>query len=159
MRLPAHIAKRQATAAMEIINNKLGIKAVIHTESYSKENDPHLSPGSGIVIWAISESGSVLGTDRLGEKGERAETVGEKAALHLVNEISTGKAIDSHLCDMLVPYLAIADGVSEVGVTEITSHLITNIWTIKKMLETKIELEGSIGESGVVRVHGHGLLS
>jgi len=159
VRLPAHIAKRQATSAMDIIKDNLGTEAVIQTESYPKDNDPHLSPGSGIVIWAISENGSVLGADRLGEKGERAETVGAKAALHLVNEISTGKAMDSHLCDMLVPYLAIASGVSEVGVTEITSHLVTNIWTVERMLGTRIELEGSIGESGVLRIYGQDLLS
>ena len=159
VRLPAHIAERQATSAMEVISDKLGIEAVIHTESYSQDNDPHFSPGSGIVLWAKSENSSVLGTDRLGEKGERAELVGAKAALHLVNEISTGKAVDSHLCDMLVPYLAIADGTSEIGVTEITSHLITNVWTIEKILGTRIEIEGDIGDSGVLRVFGQGLLS
>jgi RNA 3'-phosphate cyclase len=159
VRLPAHIAKRQAISASEIIKDNLGAEAVIQTESYSKNNDPHLSPGSGIVIWAISENGSVLGTDGLGEKGERAEAVGAKAALRLINEISTGKSMDSHLCDMLVPYLAIANGLSEVGVTEITSHLITNIWTVERILETKIELDGSIGESGILKVYGHELLS
>ncbi len=159
VRLPEHVATRQASLAIEVLHDKLGIKAAIHTESYPKSNDPHLSPGSGIVLWAISENSSVLGTDRLGEKRERAELVGTKAALQLVDEISTGKAIDSHLCDMLVPYLAVADGMSEIGVTKITSHLITNIWTIKKILGTRIEIEGDIGESGVVRVFGQGLLS
>jgi len=159
VRLPEHIAVRQAASAMEVLQDKLGIKAVIHTESYSKSNDPHLSPGSGIVLWAISEDSSVLGADRLGKRGEKAELVGTKAALHLVEEISTGKAIDSHLCDMLVPYLAIADSMSEVGLTEITSHLMTNVWTIQKILGTKIEIEGDIGASGVMRVFGQGLLS
>ncbi|MFW9960410.1 MAG: RNA 3'-terminal phosphate cyclase [Candidatus Thorarchaeota archaeon] len=159
VRLPEHIAARQAASAMEVLEDKLGIKAVIRTESYPKSNDPHLSPGSGIVLWAISEDSSVLGADRLGEKGEKAELVGTKAALHLVEEISTGKAIDSHLCDMLVPYLAIADRMSEVGLTEITSHLMTNVWTIQKILGTKIEIEGDIGGSGVMRVFGQGLLS
>jgi RNA 3'-phosphate cyclase len=159
VRLPEHIAQRQATSANEVLSERLGIEAIIQTESYSKDNDPHLGPGSGIVIWAISESGNVLGADRLGKKGERAEAVGAGAALHLVDEISTGKAMDSHLCDMLVPYLAIANGVSEIGVTEITSHLITNIWTIERMLGTRIELEGAIGDSGILKVFGHSLLS
>jgi RNA 3'-phosphate cyclase len=158
VRLPAHVAQRQASSAREILNDRLGIEAVIQTESYSKDNDPHLSPGSGIVIWALSEDGYVLGADQLGEKGERAETVGERAALHLINDISTGKAMDSHLCDMIVPYLAIANGMSEVGVTEITSHLITNIWTIERMLGTRIELEGTLGKPGILRVFGHSLL-
>lgn len=159
VRLPEHIAARQAASATDILQERLGIKAVIRTESYPKNNDPHLSPGSGIVIWAIAENSSVLGADGLGEKGERAELVGTKAALRLVDELSTGKAIDSHLCDMIVPYLAVAEGVSEVGVTEITSHLMTNVWTIKKILGTKIEIDGDIGDSGIMRVFGQGLLS
>ena len=159
VRLPAHIAQRQAVSAGDVIREKLGIEASIQIESYPKDNDPHHSPGSGIVIWATSERGAVLGADSLGEKGKSAEEVGSEAAWSLVKEISTGKAIDSHLCDMLVPYLAVARGVSEVGVTEITSHLVTNIWVLERILGTKTELEGTIGESGVLRVHGHELLS
>jgi RNA 3'-phosphate cyclase len=159
VRLPSHIAERQAVAARDVLRERLGIESSIQTESYPKASDPHLSPGSGIVLWAKSESGAVIGSDQLGEKGERAEIVGTKAAMHLVKELSAGKAIDSHLCDMLVPYLAIAEGLSEVGVTEITSHLVTNIWTIEKILGTRIELEGTIGESGVLRVFGQALLS
>jgi RNA 3'-terminal phosphate cyclase len=142
-----------------LIREKLGIEASIQIESYPKDNDPHHGPGSGIVIWATSETGAVLGADSLGERGERAEEVGSRAAQRLVEEISTGKAIDSHLCDMLVPYLAVASGLSKIGVTEITSHLVTNIWVLEKILGTRIELEGSVGESGVLRVHGHELLS
>ena len=159
VRLPAHIAQRQAVSAGDVIREELGIEAAIQIESYPKDNDPHHGPGSGIVIWATSECGAVLGADSLGEKGKSAEEVGSEAARRLVKEISTGKAIDSHLCDMLVPYLAIASGMSKVGVTEITSHLVTNIWVLERILGTRIELEGTIGEPGVLGVHGHELLS
>ncbi len=159
VRLPAHVAQRQAVSAGDVIRERLGIEASIQIESYPKDNDPHHGPGSGIVIWATSENGAVLGADSLGEKGERAEELGSRAAQRLVKEISTGKAIDSHLCDMVVPYLAVASGVSEVGVTELTSHLVTNIWVLERVLGTKIELEGAVGESGVLRVNGHELLS
>jgi RNA 3'-phosphate cyclase len=159
VRLPSHIAERQAMSARDIIVERLGIEPTIRTESYSKTNDPHLGPGSGIVLWARSESGAVIGSDWLGERGTRAEMVGGKAAVHLINEISTGMAVDSHLCDMIVPYLAIAQGVSEVGVTEITSHLMTNIWTIEKVLGTRVELEGTLGEPGLLRVYGQKLLT
>jgi RNA 3'-phosphate cyclase len=159
VRLPSHIAERQATSARDTIIDKLGIEPTIRTESYSKADDPHLGPGSGIVLWARSESGAVIGSDRLGERGERAEMVGAHAAMHLVNELSTGRAVDSHLCDMIVPYLAVAQGVSEVGVTEITSHLVTNIRTIEKILDTRIELDGTLGEPGLLRIYGEKLLT
>lgn len=157
VRLPGHIAERQAATAEDMILKHLNIKPDIVRESYRKEEDSHLGPGSGIVVWAESEHGLRVGADSLGERGKSAERVGESAALQLINEVSTGMAIDSHLSDMLIPYLAVAIGSSKIGVTEITSHLITNIWAVERFLGIKVELQGSIGESGTVSVKGEGL--
>ena len=154
VRLPSHVAERQASAAEQVIQEKLDFEVSIETESYSKNNDHHLGPGSGIVLWADGSNGTRLGADGLGERGERAERVGTKAAEQLVNEVSMGKAIDSHLGDMIVPYLAIADGESSIGISEVTSHLSTNLWTIKQILDTTMQLEGNIGESGILKVSG-----
>ena len=157
VRLPGHIAERQATTAKELILEHLGIESDIVRESYRKDDDPHLGPGSGIVIWAESEKGMRIGADALGERGKSAEHVGSDAVSQLVAEVKTGMATDSHLCDMLIPYLAIANGSSKIGVTQITSHLTTNIWAVEQILGTRIELQGKIGESGTVLVEGTGL--
>jgi len=154
VRLPAHVAERQASSAKEVIRKKLGFEASIVTESYSKNEDHHLGPGSGIVLWAEDKNGTRIGADRLGERGERAEIVGEKAAEHLVHEVSRGRAIDSHLADMIVPYLAVAKGESRIGISEVTSHLITNLWTIEQMLGSPMKLEGTIGELGLLKITG-----
>ncbi|MCK5389167.1 MAG: RNA 3'-terminal phosphate cyclase, partial [Candidatus Thorarchaeota archaeon] len=99
VRLPGHVADRQAVSAEEVIQNN-GIKVdEIKRESYPKGNDPHLGPGSGIVLWAESNTGIRIGSTNLGARGKRAEIVGEEAAEKLVIELNTGKAIDSHLCD------------------------------------------------------------
>ena len=157
VRLPGHIAERQAATAEEMILNSLNIKSDIVRESYRKDNDPHLGPGSGIVIWAESEKGFRLGADSLGDRGKSAESVGNDAASQLISEVSAGMAIDSHLCDMLIPYLAVAVGKSRIGVTSITSHLTTNIWAVENILGVTIELQGRIGEPGVIVVDGMGL--
>ncbi len=157
VRLPSHVAERQATAAEEMIRQHLETDPKITRESYQKNNDPHLGPGSGIVVWAESEHGVRMGADALGERGKSAESVGAEAASHLVTDFRTDMAIDSHLCDMLIPYLAVATGTSKIGVTRITSHLTTNIWTVKQILGTRIELQGKIGEPGIVLVEGMGL--
>lgn len=155
VRLPAHVAERQASSAEKIIYEKLDVEANIETEVYSKNDDRHLSPGSGIVLWADGSSGARLGSDQLGDRGIPAERVGTKAAEHLVHEISIGKAIDSHLADMIVPYLAVAKGESEIGISEITSHLTTNLWTVEKILGTPMNLEGTIGEPGFLKIVGN----
>jgi RNA 3'-terminal phosphate cyclase len=135
------------------------IRGISHCvrESYTKQEDKHLGAGSGIVIWADSVSGIRLGADNLGAKGKPAEDVGSECAGQLLKELSTGLAIDSHLCDMLIPYMALADGVSRIGVTEVTSHLQTNIWAAKKLLDVDVTLQGALGEPGTLVVGGTGL--
>lgn len=155
VRLPSHVAERQATSAKKVIRERLGIEVNIETESYSKKDDPHLGPGSGIVLWADDVNGTRLGADSLGDRGVRAEEVGIKAAKQLVSEVSAGKAIDSHLADMIVPYLAVAKGESKIGISEVTSHLTTNLWTIEQILGTSMNLEGTIGDSGLLKVTGN----
>ncbi len=157
VRLPPHVAERQANSAQERLLENGITDVLIERESYSKQEDRHLGAGSGIVIWAESVSGIRLGADNLGAKGKPAEEVGSECADQLLNEVSTGMAVDSHLCDMLIPYMALADGVSKIGVTKVTSHLKTNIWAAQKLLNAYFSLEGEIGTPGTLAVGGTGL--
>jgi RNA 3'-terminal phosphate cyclase len=56
---------------------------------------------------------------------------------------------------MIVPYLAVAKGESRIGISEVTSHLITNLWTIEQILGTSMNLEGTIGELGLLKITGN----
>ena len=159
VRLPSHVAERQALSAESILAEHDIETEQIVRESYPKNKDTHLGPGSGIVIWAESCDGIRLGADRLGERGKKAELVGAESAQHLLSELSTEMAIDSHLSDMLVPFLAIATGRSRIGVTKITSHLETNIWVVERILGLKMTLEGKIGSPGILTSEGIGLSS
>ncbi len=154
VRLPGHIAERQASSAEDLIQMRLGVEPEITRESYQKGDDPHLGPGSGIVIWVEDEHGVRLGADMLGERGKSAESVGNSAVSLLMEEVSSEMAVDSHLCDMLIPYIAIASGTSRIGVTKITSHLTTNIWTTEQILGTQLELQSESKKSGVLTVKG-----
>ncbi|MHA1903773.1 MAG: RNA 3'-terminal phosphate cyclase [Candidatus Thorarchaeota archaeon] len=154
VRLPAHVAERQASSAEEVLREKGSEIIDIKREYYPKNSDPHIGPGSGIVLWAESDNGMRVGSDSLGARGKRAEDVGSEAAYNLLSEISPDKAIDSHLSDMLVPYLALASGNSKIGITKVTSHLETNIWAARSILDVDMKLEGRIGESGLLTVKG-----
>ena len=154
VRLPAHVAERQASSAEKVLHEK-GVGVIdIKREYYPKNSDPHFGPGSGIVLWAESDSGVRVGSNNLGARGKRAEDVGSEAAYNLLSEISPDKAIDSHLSDMLVPYLALATGNSKIGISKVTSHLETNIWAARCILDVDMKLEGRIGESGLLTVKG-----
>lgn len=98
-----------------------------------------LSAGSGIVLWALFENNVVLGGDGLGERGKRAEIVGEDSAKNLIKEIDSKAAVDSHLEDNLIPYIALFGG--KIKVPEITNHTLTNIYVVEKFLGKCFEID------------------
>ena len=156
VRLPSHVASRQASSAKADLKDIKADIAILE-ESYPKGNDSHLGPGSGIVLWAESDTGFRLGADALGERGKSAEVVGREAAQQLKQELISGRPVDSHLCDMMIPFLALADGNSTIGVAKITSHLKTNLWVIKQMLKVESQLTGEFGAPGALEMKGIGL--
>jgi RNA 3'-terminal phosphate cyclase len=132
-------------------------KVDIKAESYPPTQDPHLGPGTGITLWAETEGGAILGASSLGKRGKPAEQVGQEAAESLIKQLQTGSAVDRHLTDQLIPYLALADGISEITSTELTSHALTNIMLVEQILDVKFEVEGEQGQAGRIRVKGRGL--
>jgi RNA 3'-terminal phosphate cyclase (ATP) len=131
VRLPKHVAERQARAAVEVIKKELGtIDVDVEIEWYPPQKDPHLGPGSGVTLYAVFEN-TILGSDALGAKGKRAEVVGEEAARKLLEDIKTGASLDRHMSDMIIPYLALADRESRIWGAKLTLHALTVFELIK----------------------------
>jgi RNA 3'-phosphate cyclase len=156
VRLPAHIATRMAHAASMALIKAGHAKVDIKAESYPPTQDQHLGPGTGITLWTETEGGAVLGASSLGERGKPAEQVGREAAQSLLKQLQTGRAVDRHLTDQLVPYLALAEGVSEITSAEITSHALTNVALVEQILGVKFEVEGGLKQPGRISVEGLG---
>ncbi|WP_069806684.1 RNA 3'-terminal phosphate cyclase [Vulcanisaeta thermophila] len=156
VRLPRHVAERQAKSAREHLI-KGGVKAPINIELeyYEQGNDPHLGPGSGIVLWAVSSRNLVKGGDALGERGKPAEAVGEEAAKKLLENLSVNMALDDHMGDMVIPYMALARGRSTIGVSRITLHTLTNIYIVERILGVKFNVKGEEGKPGIIEFPGH----
>ncbi len=121
----AEVADRQAKAAKRNLSS-LGVPVDIKTEYCDT-----FSPGSGITLFA-EFSKCRIGADTLGERGKRSEDVGKEAAEKLMSEIKSSAAVDKHLCDNLIPFLALIGG--RIKVSEITAHALTNIYTVEKFL-------------------------
>lgn len=139
----ANVAERQAESANKILKSKYNIPINIATEYQDT-----LSTGSGITLWAIfsknindiDENNPIrLGSDSLGERGKMAENVGAEAANDLIKEIESKAAVDRHLGDQILPFLALAGG--KIRVSEITSHCRTNIYTIEQFLGKVFEMD------------------
>ena len=159
VKLPRHVADRQAMTAEDVLR-KVGHSDVeIEVEWYEPEKDHHLGPGSGILLYAITGSGSILGADALGERGKPAERVGSEAAENLVGEIKSGMSVDKHLADMLIPYMAVAKGSSKISTSQMTLHTLTNIWVTELIAGVRFEVTGELGTPGIIQVEGIGLTS
>ena len=157
VKLPSHVAQRQATAAKEKLNTDGFTQVNIATETYSPNQDPHIAPGSGITLLAKFANGAIVGADSLGERGKPAEVVGTDGATKLVAELVSQAPVDRHMGDILIPYMAVAEGRSMIHVSEITLHTLTNIKIAEMVAGVKFEVEGELRHPGRITVNGIGL--
>jgi RNA 3'-terminal phosphate cyclase (ATP) len=112
------------------------------------------TPGQGTFIFLKSESeNSIAGFTSLGERGKRAEAVGEEAAIEFLKYYPTNSALDSHMSDQIVLYLSICREESIFTTSCITQHLMTNLWVIGLFHEFRYSVEGEIGKPGIVRIN------
>jgi RNA 3'-terminal phosphate cyclase (ATP)/RNA 3'-terminal phosphate cyclase (GTP) len=140
--IPEHVFSRlKKTVIKEFIDYEVELVSDV-SASYS--------PGVGLVLW----TDTLLAGSQLGERGVPAEKVAATAAQALKHELTAGASVDVHAADQLLPYFALADGVSVVTVRELSSHARTCIWLLEKFLGTKIHAE-NVGNA--VRLHVEGI--
>jgi len=144
-RLPKHVAERQKEQAFKRIQRKLKIDAEIHI----LDDVPSNGPGSFLFLLAEYEK-TLAGFSSLGSRGKPAEKVADEAIDSLIDYMESDGCVDSHLADQLVPFLALARGKSSFTTTQITEHLLTNLWVIQHFLEVKLLRRRERGEGGRV---------
>jgi len=141
--LPLSIAERQRDAALESLSAH-GLNAEV---SLCKGE----TFGQGTFAFLKSEAEACpAGFSSLGERGKKAETVGEEAARAFLDYYYAQSCLDHHLADQIVLYLAVAKEGSSFTTSRITNHLLTNLWVIRKFLGVGYHIEGEQGESGTV---------
>ncbi len=139
-RLPEHVIARQARRLKERLGESLSVAEV---------QAPAMNPGSFVFLW-----GPRAGFSALGARGKPAEKVAEEAAQEYERFRLSQAAIDRHLADQILLYLALADGLSTFVTEEITLHLLTNLWVIEQFLGPRFEMEGALGTPGKIICHG-----
>jgi RNA 3'-terminal phosphate cyclase (ATP) len=123
--LPISIAIRQKEA---LISHLQEFETDIKTSTVN-------TPGRGTFIFLKARYGdSLAGFSALGERGKRAEQVGEEAVREFFDYHSSGMTLDHHMADQIVLYLALADGESNFSTARITEHLKTNLHVIKSFM-------------------------
>jgi RNA 3'-phosphate cyclase len=140
----ARVAERQAHAAQQALAAQLKCPITIRSE-YADA----LSTGSGITLWAVFSKHKddidvadpvVLGADTLGEKGMPAEQAGKECAQKLIAAIQSGAAVDAHLADNLIPWMALYPP-GAIKAERITPHTLTNIEVVKRFIPAQFSVD------------------
>jgi RNA 3'-terminal phosphate cyclase (ATP) len=146
--LPAHVAQRQIAAALSILQ-----KSGVACNSYSASVEQSSSPGSSILVYAVSNFGPFIGGDAIGERGKRAEHVGTEAAEKFLVTYNSNAPVDEHLADMIVLPLCLANGKSRFVVNRASQHLNTNLYVTSKIVGCKYEI-GKADGNYMVTIEG-----
>jgi RNA 3'-phosphate cyclase len=131
------VAERQAKAAQNRLAQN-GYKADI--QIVNDQSNP-IQKGSSIALWAETDTGALVGADAIGELRKMAEDVGKEAAQTLLTELAAQPTVDEFLADMLIPYMALAEGKSAFLVQAVSEHIESNIWLMEKMLNSKFSIQ------------------
>jgi len=123
-RLPGHIAERQRKL---LLHSGLTIKHIEHIEVTDSDG-----PGNCVMLRLCSERGTTVFT-AFGQRGKPSEKVVAEVVGMARDFLESGAAVDHFLADQLVLYMAISKG-GCCTTNELSSHLMTNIETIKKFL-------------------------
>jgi RNA 3'-terminal phosphate cyclase (ATP) len=147
--LPLSIAQRQLD------------RAVTRLSAFGLEQEGKVaefrSPGKGTFLFVLVEFENIrAGFTALGAIGKRAEKVADEAVSNFYQYWKRGGALEPHLADQVVLNMALAEGHSSVTTSEITQHLMTNIWVIEHFFPLRFTVKGSPGEEGRVAVKGVG---
>jgi RNA 3'-terminal phosphate cyclase (ATP) len=125
-RLRGDVARRAAEAARALLWEERRLETEWQVVDVSAA-----SPGAFLQLEAVFETGRAAFA-LLGERGLRAEVMGERAARRVLRFLDDDTAVvDPWLADQLAVPMAIAGGGGEIATSEVTSHLETVALVLK----------------------------
>jgi RNA 3'-terminal phosphate cyclase (ATP) len=145
-RLRGEVARRAADAARQLFWERRRIEA-----EWEVIELPAASPGAFVQAEAVFETGRAA-FGLLGERGLRAEVLGERAARRVLKFIDDEEAVvDPWLADQLGVPLALAGGGGRLQTSEVTSHLET-VAAVLRQFGLRSEAWGRRGGPGGLSV-------
>ncbi len=133
--LPRHIAERMAQAARSGLTDLAPVDIAIDVLGDAEA----FGTGGALTLVAETLYGR-LGAAVVAQRGVPAERLGHEAAQALRRDIASGAALDVHAADQLLPYAALAGGVSRFSVREVSLHAETAMWLIEQFLPVRFDL-------------------
>jgi RNA 3'-terminal phosphate cyclase (ATP) len=56
----------------------------------------------------------------------------------------TGATVDRYLADQIIPYAALAEGISSYCIPSMTDHIESRLWLVEEILGAKTEIKGNL---------------
>jgi RNA 3'-terminal phosphate cyclase (ATP) len=131
-RLPRSIAERQRQRALERLA-AAGLSGEIAVE----EDASARGPGTFLFLARRGRAGF----SALGRRGVPAERVADEAVDDLLAHRVAGAAVDQHLADQIVPFLALAGAPSSYTCPAASGHLATVAWVVERFLPARVAVD------------------
>lgn len=138
--LPIKVAHKMADAAVDLLHRSLPQNVYVRINRVKEDQDRAFGSGSGIVLWAKTNSGCVLGGSALGKRGREAEEDGHTAATEIIECVKRRACLDSYAQDQVIIYMAMAEGKSRIRTGPITKHTETAIWVSEMMTKARFNI-------------------
>lgn len=140
--ISSHLKERQVSKRMaEACQRQLAQKGY-NADIECIYDEKAIQKGAALFLYAMTDSGCIIGSDMSGKIGRTSEKIGKTVAARLFEDIEKGATIDRFTADQMIFFAALADGVSEYIIPCITDHIDTNLWFVEKILGAKVSLEG-----------------
>ena len=144
------VTARQASRAY----NRLAAAGLGVTPQTRLANPPSIGPGTCVFVLAEYGGGVRAGFTGYGRQGYPAERVADDAVNAFLAFHASGAPVDLHLADQLILPLALLGQPMTFSTSQITQHLLTNIWVVEQFLGPRFTVNGQVDAPGEVHVHG-----
>ncbi|MPC28420.1 RNA 3'-terminal phosphate cyclase [Portunus trituberculatus] len=96
------VAHKMANAAVELLQQRLPQNIDIRINRVKDDQERAFGNGSGIVLWAKTTTGCILGGSALGKRGREAEEDGYTAASEIISCVESRVCLDSYAQDQII---------------------------------------------------------
>ncbi len=112
---------------------------------------PAVQPGAALAVWARTSTGCLIGSDGAGAPGRSSEAIGAGVGRRLLEDLDSGAAADRYLADQLIPFAALAAGVSLLRIPGPGDHVESRLWLAERILGA-----GTARDGRLLRLRGIG---
>jgi RNA 3'-terminal phosphate cyclase (ATP) len=139
--LSSHLSERKVSERMAAECNNILNKRGLNTDIKIINDKTANQKGAALAIWALTDTGCILGSDMAGKVGRTSEEIGKSVARNLLEDLDSGATVDRFMADQIIIYAALANGESQYIFPRFTEHIESNLWLIKDILGAESSID------------------